>query len=81
MAPEIIKGKKYTEKVDIWSTGVICYMLLSGINPFPAKNKAEVKRLIVETQVDFNCYRFGKDQKDFMKKMLNKNAEQRWSAE
>jgi len=49
MAPEIIRGKKYNEKVDIWSTGVICFMLLSGINPFPAKNKAEVKRLIVET--------------------------------
>ena len=39
MAPEIIEGKIYNEKVDIWSIGVITYMLLSGRNPFPGKNK------------------------------------------
>jgi len=66
MAPEIIKGQNYNSKVDIWSTGVICYMLLSGINPFPAKNKAAVKKLIVSSEVDYSCYEFGKDQKDFM---------------
>ena len=48
MAPEIIqisdnknsrqKGV-YTEKVDIWSIGVITYMLLTGRNPFPGKSK------------------------------------------
>jgi serine/threonine protein kinase len=35
MAPEIILNKKYNEKVDIWSIGVISYMLLTGRNPFP----------------------------------------------
>lgn len=39
MAPEIIMGQTYNEKVDIWSTGVITYMLLSGRNPFPGSNK------------------------------------------
>jgi len=34
MAPELIEGKKYTEKVDIWSIGVMTFMLLSGIMPF-----------------------------------------------
>ena len=35
MAPEIIMGQNYNEKVDIWAIGVITYMLLSGRNPFP----------------------------------------------
>ena len=39
MAPEIILNKKYNEKVDIWSIGVISYMLLTGRNPFPGTNK------------------------------------------
>ena len=46
MAPEIIKISEnkaakgtYNEKVDIWSIGVITYMLLTGRNPFPGKSK------------------------------------------
>jgi serine/threonine protein kinase len=39
MAPEIIEAKVYNEKVDIWSIGIITYMLLTGRNPFPSKIK------------------------------------------
>jgi serine/threonine protein kinase len=47
MAPEIIKGQLYNEKVDIWSIGVIAFMLLIGKNPFPGRNNQEVKKMIV----------------------------------
>ena len=35
-APEVFKGA-YTEKCDIWSIGVVTYVILSG--DFPFKNK------------------------------------------
>ena len=35
MAPEMINGKVYNEKVDIWSCGVLLYSLVSGHMPFP----------------------------------------------
>lgn len=38
MAPELIKHEKYSEKVDVWSLGIITYQLLSGKTPFDGKN-------------------------------------------
>jgi len=34
MAPEIIKGQKYTEKCDIFASGVILFIMLAGFPPF-----------------------------------------------
>lgn len=42
MAPEIVSSKVYSEKVDIWSVGVITYLLLSGRPPFNGKDRAEL---------------------------------------
>lgn len=41
MAPEVIQGK-YDSKCDVWSCGVVLYILLSGRPPFPGKSEYEI---------------------------------------
>lgn len=40
-SPQVLEGR-YTEACDIWSCGVIMYILLCGVPPFPGNNEAEV---------------------------------------
>lgn len=45
MAPEVFMGN-YNEKCDVWSCGVILYILLCGYPPFQAKTEKETIKLI-----------------------------------
>ena len=83
VAPEVIKNK-YNHKCDIWSLGVVLYILLCGYAPFNGNSKTEIYKKINTAPVVMN----GDDWKaisfeasDLVKKMLNKNADQRVSAE
>lgn len=42
MAPEIVNGKPYDQKVDIWSAGIVVYVMLCGKSPFTGQSKEEV---------------------------------------
>jgi serine/threonine protein kinase len=84
MAPELIQRHTYNEKVDVWSLGVMTYMLLSGKNPFPGRDKREIQSLIVKSKPDLNkaCFKnVSQSAKDFIMGCLNKDVNSRLSAE
>ena len=51
-SPEVIKGN-YTEKCDVWSLGVILYILLCGYPPFIGANENEVIKNICSYKFEF----------------------------
>jgi serine/threonine protein kinase len=42
MAPEIMNKRPYTYKADIWSIGVLIFLLLTGGYPFLASSKPQL---------------------------------------
>ncbi|TDH67545.1 hypothetical protein CCR75_006925 [Bremia lactucae] len=51
LSPEMIRGEKYDESVDIWAVGIIMYELLVGKPPFEAPDQNETIELITEGQL------------------------------
>jgi len=71
MAPEVLGGKKYSSKADIWSIGVCFYEMLFGRPPYSAKNLMELLKKIKSTPVYFpSRYPVDDCVKDVLKKML-----------
>ncbi|KAG1368809.1 calcium-dependent protein kinase 10 [Cocos nucifera] len=52
MAPEVLK-RNYGPEVDIWSAGVILYILLCGVPPFWAETEQGVAQAILRGVIDF----------------------------
>ena len=71
-SPEILSGKQ-DEKLDIWSSGVILYILLSGEPPFNGPNEKVIFSKIKKLKYDFNDDRWkniSNDAKDLISKIL-----------
>ena len=75
IAPEVLK-KSYTEKCDIWSIGIILYILLWGYPPFKGKNEEEILENVMNADLVFpeTEWMFISDEvQDLIRKMLNRN--------
>lgn len=83
IAPEVW-NKNYDEKCDVWSAGVIMYILLSGIPPFNASSDSEMKKKILEGSYSMDGKvwdEVSEEAKDLIKELLTYDKDKRWSAE
>ncbi|KAK8467594.1 hypothetical protein PHAVU_007G089301 [Phaseolus vulgaris] len=82
MAPEVL-CKQSGPEVDVWSAGVILYILLRGLPPFWAKSESGVYKQILHEEVDFASNPWPSisgSAKDLIKQMLDKDPKKRISA-
>ena len=82
IAPEVIK-EVYDEKCDIWSLGVIFYVLLCGYPPFNGDTDVEIMQNVQRGKFVFPEEEWGvisKEAKDLIKKMLAYDPAKRISA-
>jgi serine/threonine protein kinase len=77
-APEVINGGECTEKIDIWSAGIVLYTMLAGKLPFDALNIESLTKEILYGDPVFPEH-FSPDLIDLLMKMLCKSPEERIS--
>ncbi|KAG8661857.1 hypothetical protein MANES_01G050900v8 [Manihot esculenta] len=82
VAPEVLL-RHYGAEVDIWSAGVILYILLSGVPPFWGKNDKAIFNSVLRGYIDFSSDPWpsiSSSAKDLVKKMLRADPKERLSA-
>ncbi|XP_049878671.1 probable serine/threonine-protein kinase fhkE isoform X2 [Pectinophora gossypiella] len=83
VAPEVVNFDQIGYGTDMWSVGVICYVLLSGLSPFMGETDIETMANVTVAKYDFDDEAFNEiseDAKDFIRKLLVKDKECRPSA-
>lgn len=76
-APEMIAGHKYSgSKVDLWSTGVILFAMVSGYLPFEDPNTADLYKKILNCDYETPSW-VSSLTRDFLGKVLDTNPETR----
>jgi len=83
VAPEVITHEAYSTQIDMWSVGVIVYILLCGFPPFYGENDAQMFRKIRSAQYKFlSPYWDGisMEAKDFVSRLLVVDPAKRMTA-
>ncbi|XP_029041061.1 calcium/calmodulin-dependent protein kinase I isoform X1 [Osmia lignaria lignaria] len=82
VAPEVLAQKPYGKAVDVWSIGVISYILLCGYPPFYDENDANLFAQILKGEFEFDSPYWddiSDSAKDFIHKLMCVNVEVRYT--
>ncbi|ODQ82838.1 hypothetical protein BABINDRAFT_43997 [Babjeviella inositovora NRRL Y-12698] len=77
LPPEMVESKDYTEKVDVWSLGVLCYEFLVGKPPFEEDYKNATYRRIAKVDLQIPSF-VSHDAADFIQQLLQHDPERRF---
>ncbi|KAM6434456.1 death-associated protein kinase 2-like isoform 3-T3 [Liasis olivaceus] len=83
IAPEVINYEALSTATDMWSIGVITYILLSGMSPFQGETDEETLSNVVSGNYEFEEKYFSQTSemaKDFIQKLLMKEPRDRMTA-
>ena len=83
IAPEVLR-KSYNQKCDIWSCGVILYILLTGTPPFNGNDENDIMKNVLKGKFSMEgdeWMKISKEAKDLTEKLLTYDIDKRISAE
>ncbi|URD91068.1 hypothetical protein MUK42_28726 [Musa troglodytarum] len=82
VAPEVLH-RSYSTEADMWSIGVITYILLCGSRPFWARTESGIFRAVLRADPNFDDSTWSAvsaEAKEFVRRLLNKDYRKRMSA-
>lgn len=82
ISPDVL-SRNYNEKCDMWSLGVVLFMMIYRIPPFKGDNPTKMMASISKDNIIFrnpSHFKYSSLSLDFLKKLLNRNQDNRLSA-
>lgn len=81
VSPEILKGNKYDEKVDVWALGIMLFEMLFGEDPFKISKEHELIKIVENELTLPDKIKLSKDAHNFLLQCLKKNPHGRMDVE